>query len=205
MPLTLVHNRDENGNRWRTGMLPSPDHAARRFKGYSEVAAVTWVQCGVCNPGRAERYHWLEFSSGRSLSLRYKFAMKANCPLENSLLVLNLLLLQQQCFWPGLQSVLSSSIHECYLQPHCRTRATVPQILSQFSPCTTQMMSVLLQRMVALAIPQPDLALRGLGSGLVLDSWCSQTSWGSGKLWMPKWNRNCSCCLSADLIWDSRV
>lgn len=80
--------------RGNTGNTPS-NHSVEHFEGFCKVAAVNWVQCWIYNPGRAVWYHWPEFSSGESLCLRCTIATKANCPLETSLLSLNLLLMQQ--------------------------------------------------------------------------------------------------------------
>lgn len=79
------------GKYWEYSFKSLVEH----FEGFCKVAAVNWVQCWVYKPSRAVWYHWPEFSSGESLCLRYIIATKANCPLETSLLRLNLLLLQQ--------------------------------------------------------------------------------------------------------------
>lgn len=103
VPLTLVHSGDESVPSWGggiLGMLPQiiPWSTSR--------VSAKWLQLTgyTSNPGRAVWNPWPEFSLGESLCLRYTIAMKANCPLETSLLRLNLLLLQQQCFCPGLVS-----------------------------------------------------------------------------------------------------
>jgi len=95
VPLTLADCRDEDVSCWGAGILRSPHHSAKHFKGYSGVAAVHWVQREACTAGRARPYRWLAFSWGRSLCLRYAIAVKANWPLETSLLSLNLLSLRQ--------------------------------------------------------------------------------------------------------------
>lgn len=71
--------------RGNTGNTPS-NHSVEHFDGFFKVAAVNCVQCRASNPARAGWCHWPEFSSGESLCLRYTIAMKANCPLEASLL-----------------------------------------------------------------------------------------------------------------------
>lgn len=106
MPLTLAHGRDENVNCWGVRILTSPDHSAKHWKGYSEAAAVTWVRRGARNPGRQSRMVSLASVQLRKVSVRYSTAVKANCPLETSLLVLNLLSLRRGCFCLGSQSVL---------------------------------------------------------------------------------------------------